>query len=189
MKALLYKFVQIALLRATPQDLPGQGVVLWLSVAMAAITGFAGLLISYTVFDSLLRTVISLAVPAAFLKVVLAAQNLRPRFNQAYSALCGTSAVVYIIALPVLPAFFEAVAANGQGKLLIYFILLLDLWAVLIMAHIFKHTLSVGLASGVSMAIALVIMTLLLVETVSPARDAELTPQAFVPVEVFMRHG
>ncbi|OED35401.1 hypothetical protein AB833_29645 [Chromatiales bacterium (ex Bugula neritina AB1)] len=177
MTALIYKFVQISLLRAVPQDLPGQTLVLWLSVAMAALTGIAGLLIYYSVGESLIRTITVLVVPAVFLYVALSMKNLRSRFIQAYTAMCGTSAVVYVVALPFLPAFFEAIVATQHNKFIVYVILLLDIWTVVVTAHILKHTLDIGMASGVSMAIAMMVMTLVVVEIVSPMQSVDLSPQ------------
>lgn len=168
MTELFFKFFHVALLKAKPQDLPGQAVVLWISVALAAIGSLAGLSIAYSFGDAVLRCAVAMIVPAAFFYGALALRNQQPRFLQSFSALCGASAIVYFIALPFMPMFISAVAASQSGKLIIIFVLLLDIWTVVITAHVIRYTFDVGFASGVSMAIALMILTLLVSEMVLP---------------------
>jgi len=49
---------------------------------------------------------------------------------------------------------------------------------LLITAHVFKHTFDVGMATGVSLALGLMVLTLLAIEAVvptTPVRDAQLS--------------
>jgi len=171
--ALVFRFLQIALLRANPQDLPAQAVVFWISVALALIGSLAGLSIAYSWGDALIRCVAALVVPAAFFYGVLTLKKMQSRFLQSFSALCGASAIVYFIALPFMPMFISATADTQAGKMIIFFVLMLDIWTVLITAHVIRHTFDVGFASGVSMAIALMIFTLLVSELVLPASSSQ----------------
>ncbi len=169
MSGLLHKFVQIALLRASPQDLPGFAMVLWIAVGLVFITSFAGLLFAYPFDDALIRCLAAIAIPAIILYVALQIKRMPSRFLQCYSAICGASAVVYVLALPLMPTFFGASVDTLSGKLVVMVILLLDVWMLLITAHIFKHTFDVGMATGFSLALGLMILTLLAIEAVVPA--------------------
>lgn len=169
MSALLHKFVQIALLKEGPQDLPGLSMVLWIAVASVFITSLAGLLFAYPVHGAVFRSLAAIAIPAAILYAALRLKNRQSRFVQCYAAICGASSVVYALALPLMPIFFSANVSTLSGKLIIVFMLVLDVWMLLISAHIFRHTFDVGLATGVSLALGLMVFTLVAIEAITPA--------------------
>ena len=112
-------------------------------------------------------------MPGVLVYAMLGVKNLQSRFVQSYSALCGSAAVIYIIAFPLLPAFFSAAADSSSGKLVIFIVLLLDIWTLLITAHIFKHTFDVGFASAISLALVMMIVTVLTIETLAPTPRVE----------------
>jgi len=167
MSALLHKFIQIALLREGPQELPGLAMVLWIALAAVFMT--------------------SLAIIYAALRL----KDRQSRFRQCYAAICGASAVVYALALPLMPIFFSANVSTLSGKLIIVFMLLLDVWMLLISAHIFRHTFEVGMATGVSLALGLMVFTLVAIESITPASSvqpggsADLTLSLYQPLEQY----
>ena len=172
MSGLIHKFVQIALLRAGPQELPGLSMVLWIAIGSVFITSLAGLLFAYPFADALIRCLAAIAIPAAILYGALQIKRTPSRFTQCYAAICGASAVVYVLALPLMPTFFSATVNTLAGKLVVVIILLLDVWMLLITAHIFKHTFDVRMATGVSLSLGLMVLTLLAIEAVVPAAPA-----------------
>ena len=180
MSGLLHKFVQIALLRAVPQELPGFSMVLWIAIGSVFITSLAGLLFAYPFADALIRCLAAIAIPAAILYAALQMKRTPSRFTQCYAAICGASAVVYVLALPLMPTFFSASVNTLSGKLVVMIILLLDVWMLVITAHIFKHTFDVGMATGVSLALGLMVLTLLAIELVVPASSAQVGLQSAV---------
>lgn len=175
MSDLFRKYLQLTLLKVTPQELPGHSLALWISVAAAFLTSVAGLLFAYSFGDSVIRSALAIVVPGILIYAMLGVKNLQPRFRQAYSGLCGSAAIIYLIALPVLPVFFSAAVDSASGKLVVVVVLLLDLWTVLITAHILKHTFDIGLASGVSLSVVIMLVTLLTIEAVAPTKRIEKT--------------
>lgn len=168
MSGLLHKFMQIALLRAGPQELPGVSMVLWIAVGAVFLTSFAGLLFAYPFVDALMRCVAAIAIPAAIVYAALQVKQRQSRFIQCYAAICGASAAVYVLAMPLMPVFFSASVSTLSGKLIVMVILLLDVWMLLITAHVFKHTFDVGMATGVSLALGLMVLTLIAIEAFVP---------------------
>lgn len=168
MSALLNKFIQIALLREGPQELPGLSMVLWIAVAAVFVTSLAGLLFAYPLHGAVFRSLAAIAIPAAILYAALHLKSRQSRFLQCYAAICGASAVVYVLALPLMPIFFSANVSTLAGKLVIVFMLALDVWMLLISAHIFRHTFDVGMSTGVSLALGLMVLTLVAIEAVTP---------------------
>lgn len=168
MSDLFRKYVELTLLKVTPQEIPGHPLVVWISIAAAFLTSVAGLLFAYSFGDAIFRSLLAIVVPGLLVYAMLGVRSLQPRFRQAYSAICGSAAIIYLIAIPLLPAFFSATAESPAGKLVIIAILLLDLWSVIITAHIFKHTFDIGFPSGVSMAVVMMIVTLMTIEALAP---------------------
>ena len=152
-----------------PQELPGQPVALCIAVASAFVTSMAGLLFAYDVGEALFRSVLALAVPGLFLYGLLKVRGMQIRYAQSFGAMCGTAAVVYLLALPFMPYFFSALADEQANKTVVVFILLLDIWALLISAHILKHTLDIEFVSAISLSFLLMIMTILVIESLSPS--------------------
>lgn len=177
MSELFQKYFQLTLLKATPQDLPGHSLVLWISIAVAFLTSVAGFLFAYSFGDAIFRSILAIAVPGILVYAMLGVKDLQARFKQAYSALCGSAAVIYLIALPLLPTFFSAASDTFSGKLVIVAVLLLDLWTVLITAHILKHTFDIGMASGVSLSVVLMLVTVLTIEAIAPTKRLEQTEE------------
>ena len=170
MSDLFHKYLQLTLLRVTPQELPGHTLALWVSVVAAFLTSVAGLLFAYPVGDAIIRSILAIVVPGVLVYAFLGVKNLQPRFKQSYGALCGSAAIIYLVALPLLPAFFAATVESPSGKLVVVLVLLLDVWTVLVTAHILKHTFDIGFASGVSLAVVLMIVTLLTIEAIAPTQ-------------------
>lgn len=176
MSELFHKYWQLTLLNVTPQELPGHSLALWISMAAAFVTGTAGLLFAYSVTEAVIRSVLAIAVPGLLIYAMLGVKNLQARFQQAFSALCGSAAIIYLIALPLLPAFFSAAVGSPSGNLVVIMVLLLDFWTVLITAHILRHTFDIGFASGLSLSVVMVFVTLLTIEAVAPMKRIEKTP-------------
>lgn len=183
LSGLIHKFVQIALLRAGPQELPALQVVLWIALAFVFFTSLAGLLFAYPVVDAVIRCLAAIVIPAIILFVALWMKSMQSRFLQSYMAICGASAVVYVVALPLMPLFFTASVSSLSGKLVVMAILLIDVWMLLITAHIFKHTFNVGLATGFSLALGLMLLTLLGIEAIAPSPQVALEQQGSVSSE------
>lgn len=168
MYQLVHQFGLVAFFRATPQQLPGQPIVLWISLLAALITGVAGLLFAYDFAEAIARSLLSLAVPAVALWVLFKVRGIEHRFIQTYSALCGSAAVVYVLAFPLMPYFFDANTDSPVGRWLITLALLINVWALMITAHILRHAMDTGIATAISLSFALMLLTLSVTEALVP---------------------
>lgn len=99
--------------------------------------------------NSLLLAVTDLALSALCLYAAVTVVSKTPRFQQAFTALAGGTAVLNFAAVPVL--WLSASSASPTVGLLD---LVIILWGLAIIAHVLRHTLevsswiSVGLAFG-----------------------------------------
>lgn len=162
-------FFRVASFKTPPQELPATDRVLATAIMLSLLVGLFRYFIVGGEYYSIFRVVIELLVPGVLIYLLLMIFKLQNRFSQTFAAVCGSGAIIYACALPVFPSF-HAAADDAQYGLSVYIIILLDLWSVAVLAFILKHAVNVGFATGISLAVALVLLTLLLVEGISPSR-------------------
>lgn len=169
LKQLVALFFQVACLKTPPQELPASNSVLTVAIAMSLLVGLVRYWVIGAEYYSLIRILIELLVPGVLIYLLLLFFKLPNRFNQTFAAVCGSAAIIYALALPVLPSFFAS-SDDGQYNLAVYLIIAIDLWSVAVLAFILKHAINVGFATGISLAVALVILTLVLVSGLAPQK-------------------
>lgn len=169
LKNIVVQFFQVATFRTAPQDLPASDPVLYLAIGLSLFVGLLRYSILGAGYYSIFRVVLELIVPGVLIYLLLLFYKLPGRFGQTFAAVCGSSSIIYAFALPVLPAFFVASEAS-PNLLAVYLIIGIDVWSVAVLAFIFKHAVNCGLATGISLSVALVVLTLILVEGISPHR-------------------
>ena len=161
-------FYRVATFKIPPQELPATEKVLVTAITLSLLVGLLRYFIVGAEYYSIFRVVIELLVPAVLIYLLLLIFKLQNRFAQTLSAVAGSGAIIYAFALPVFPSF-HASADESQYGWSVYIIILLDLWSVAVLAFILKHAVNIGFAAGISLAIALVLLTLMLVESISPS--------------------
>lgn len=168
-------FFKIATFKSAPQDLPATDAVLYSGVFLAiGVSLLRYLMVGGEVYP-FARVVLEVAVPGVALYVLLLLFRLSNRFVQTFAAMCGSGAIIYALALPILPAFYSAAGAPAYGPS-VYLIIALDIWSISVVAHILKHAINVVFPTGISIAIALGLFSLLLVESIAPTGNLEAAP-------------
>lgn len=165
-------FFKIASFKAPPQDLPATNAALYSGVLLALAVRLLQYLIAGGTVYPIARVVLEVAVPGVALYILLLFFKLPNRFGQTFAAMSGSAAIVYALALPILPAFYSSASGPAYGPS-VYLIILLDIWSIMVVAHILKHAINVGFATGISFAIALGLFALLLVESIAPTGSFE----------------
>jgi len=161
------QFVQIALFKALPQDLQASNRVLLWSIGLAFVVGmlrYVSLDVQATAF---VRVLLEIFVPGLLVFALLRLFGLSNRFLQTFSATCGSAAFIYLLALPVLPAFYRA-STSSENTLAFFVVLVLDFWSVAVFAYILKHAMDIALPIAVSLSIALGLLALLIVDSIAP---------------------
>ncbi len=152
MLALLNCYLGIALLRRSPADLPAGTSGLFVAVAFATtvyvlVGGIGG-----DVANALSRSTLDLALTAVLLALTLNVFGVPERFCQAFSAFCGSGAIINLAAMPLmwrLASLPEGVDP-GAGYILPW--LLLMGWMVAVQAQILRLTLQTTRAIALALA-------------------------------------
>lgn len=158
MIALLKLFLDIALMRRGPQDVPASMALCALATVAYALLGFCSVLLSSPPGLALAQTVLDLALLTGFTQVLLGAHRRRARFVQTYTALTGTGALFALAAAPVLYAF-PADAGQDTPPLAAFLYFGLVIWSIAVMGHIYAHALSVRRGRGLAWSIGYFVLS------------------------------
>jgi hypothetical protein len=150
---LVKPFLELALFRRKPQDLPQSLLLLWVVLAAHALMGFAFFMQRIGAFEALLAGMCGTTLLALLTASLLALNGLRARIVRTLTALAGIDLVIGVVALPVsiwLHLGLDGGAVDGLASLL--FLLLLA-WNLGAAGHVLRHALSAPLAMGVVIAL------------------------------------
>ena len=170
MKRLLDFFIDLCLLRATPQQLPASPVLFWLSVVAELLAGT--LLISGAragVFAALLETLVDVLLLLLLLYLALQARNLTARFLQSATALLGASALLSLLAMPLLALSSSGGEGSGLAALAALLLLALIIWNMVVLGHILRHALRLSFAIGIALAFAYTSLSYMVLYQLFPA--------------------
>jgi hypothetical protein len=154
MRLLLQRFLDICLLRAAPQDIPGSAVLLLLALIAYCVAGLSLSLINADLSKALILVAVDLLILAGLMYLLLWIRLLTNRYLQTLTALAGTGAILEFVAWPVLYWQQLSSAANGPGLWFASLLLWLWLfWNIAVVAHILRHTLSTNFFNGALLSV------------------------------------
>lgn len=164
MHAIVNFFIELALLRRAPQDLPASTVLFWLVLTAALISGvmLAGSA-GVQIMEGLEQTVMGFALMLGALYLALNLVKRPQRFLQAATALLGVETLISLFALlPVGLAGPVTANAGAQAFAGLLFLALVG-WSVLITGHILRHTFGISLIQGVAIGIGFDLLSYVIV--------------------------
>jgi hypothetical protein len=168
--ALLSYFVHLCLLRSTPQQLPASSVLFGLSLVANLLAGV--LLVASARADLMMALEEGLAdslMLLAMLWVALRLQGHGGRFLQTATALLGASAVLALVAIPLLPIAAAQDGSRLLGELASILLLVVLVWNMIVFGHIFRHSFNVSLALGIGLAVAYTVFSYQVMRLLYPA--------------------
>lgn len=140
MQELFQRLVQICLLRLGPQDLPALPILLLVTIPAQVIIGVLAFSLDVPLTLALPHSLLGSLVLALYTLAAVWLQGHRERFVQSLAALTGTDAITTMVAIPFL-------WIGPQAALLTLLILL---WQIAVMVHIFRQTLESWLLAALS---------------------------------------
>lgn len=145
----------LCLLRKGPQDFPYSIVLFVFVLLINALISFLLLVWQYTLRNSLLQIALMLLLTTAFTQVVLRLKNKETRFIQTTTALFASSTVISLLAFPLwlFQFYFLKDAEQNLLNALLGLIFLavfigLNIWVLIVTAHIFKSALEIPFFAG-----------------------------------------
>jgi len=151
--SLIKPFVELCLLRLTPQQLPASGLLLGITLAAHTVMG---VLLSVQQLDAVN------AIAAGFLDTfllcgltlaALSVQRLQHRAIKTLSALAGSGTLISLAAFPVSIWLHQSHASPGSVLLALILLGLIG-WSITVAGHILRHALSAPWFVGLVIASA-----------------------------------
>ena len=153
MQRLLQIFLDIALWRKGPQDLPASTTLLALAAMWYAGVSYAQVrLFGFDAGPSLLLTIVDIAMVYAWLTFTLSLLGLRSRLMQALTAVFGVDALVTLLDVAIRGISLLS-GGNGDGP--VSWQLLRLILTLLLTGRIFAIALERGLMTGVGITLAM----------------------------------
>lgn len=149
---LFWTFFDLCRLRLGPQDLPVSPVLLRASLLAYGVCGFVSALIGLSPVWALAGTLLDVALLALLTGVALGLRRRPERYTQTLTALAGSGTVLGLISLPIVTAL--GLAPDGPLQLLLSNLwLLLLVWNLVVIGHIARHALDLGMPAGLGVAL------------------------------------
>lgn len=169
MWALTSAFIDIALHRRSPQDLPASQPLFRLALIAYGIVLFATLAIVPTTRSQLMLIVVGPAVDLAALFLLLKLVGKPGRFLQTAIAMFGVAVLLNALALPVL-YWDEALGAAPEQMTAPRFVLLIMLfWSLDILGYILSKSADWPYIVGLSIVVVYELTSLAVLEAIFPA--------------------
>lgn len=168
MNALLNYFVDLCLLRAAPQDLPDSTALLGLAFAANVLVG-ALLIVGARMGPvmSLLESVLEVGLMLLVLRIGLTLRGRQARFDQAATAVMGSSALIGLVALPLLN--LGTGGSEGEGSALGAMLLLgLIVWSMVVLGHIIRHAFDLLLGQGIIIGVLYTLGAYMIIASLFP---------------------
>jgi len=169
MLAVIQAYLDIALRRRGPEDLPDSRLLLALTLVVYLILQLVSMAPWYGLSARLAGNVTAdLLLQFCFIQGLLWVTGHRARFRQTFTALLGTGSVLLILLVPL--QFWTQHILNAGGspatpQMLQFGIVI---WSVFIFAHIAARALSVNFAIGVVLALINFLMSFMLAVRLAP---------------------
>ncbi len=160
MYAIIHPFLQIALLRSPPQELPRSHMLLGLVLALHLLLGFGLYLLQYPFLTATLAAITGTVILSILSYSLLYMNGKIQRFVQTLSALAGTDILIGLISIPII-----TLGVSGLASLLY---LLIVAWNLTVAAHILRHALTVSVQQGFVFALIFFMFTMMVIRSILP---------------------
>lgn len=162
-------FLDIALWRKSPAQLPASVLLLCLVAGAAALLEVIGALLpAAPAGEILVRIALSVALPLLFAWAVLAVARQRQRFLQTGTALLGVAVLAELVLYP-LGALLNVIGVDRPAALPIGVLLLVGLiWYLLACANIWRAALDAKLGLGAAISVGYLLLSMALEQQLLP---------------------
>ena len=168
MYAFILPFVEIALFRKAPQDLPESRLLLGLALGAHAALGMALYAMRKDPLTALIAGATGTLLLVALTLSLLFAIGLAPRTVRTLTALSGIDVVIGVVGLPVTAWLNAATGASPiDGVASLAFVVLL-IWNLAVAGHVLRHALSVPLPMGVVLALIIFVVSVIVMMRLFP---------------------
>jgi hypothetical protein len=156
--SLLKTFLEIAVWRKGPQDLPASNLLALAALVMYAATEFvAARLVDFGIRAAVVLIIVDVVMLSAWLWLVLAFFARRQRFIQTITATLGVLALLFVLDISVI--VLQLALNLDRTTVAINWLLPHIIILALVLGRILMHALDRGLITGMALTVAIVSST------------------------------
>jgi hypothetical protein len=169
MLRLVKAFLDLALWRTTPAQLPASWFLLAIVSVAAALLEVVGAFLPPAQADRILiRVLLSVTLPLAFTWAILSLTRHRQRFLQTAVALLGVGVLAQLVLYP-LDSVLEVIGVDHPAAVPLGLLSFVGLvWYLLACAHIWRAALESGLIVGIAVSVGYLILSVALAKLFLP---------------------
>jgi hypothetical protein len=160
LNAIIIPFLQIAMLRRKPQELPYSTVLLGIVLSLHLLLGLLVYQLQYPFLPAATAALTGTFILGALSYTLLYMKGVAPRFVQTLSALAGTDILIGLMSIPII-----TMGASGLSSLLYLTVLG---WNLSVATHILRHALDVSVMQGFVFAIIFFMFTMMVLRAILP---------------------
>jgi hypothetical protein len=166
---LIFAFVEIALHRRGPDDLPASRFLFAVVLVAYLIAAFATLRLGAGVAHPILLLIVDTAFSLTFIWSVLKAFDHERRFKQTASALLGTDTLLNVMSMPLIVWSKSLEGTGGDSSLVAILFALLAIWSIDISGFVLSRALDRAYFLGVAIMLGYVLLSISLRLSLFPA--------------------
>ena len=168
MYAIIQPFLEIALFRKAPQDLPESRLLLGIALGAHAVLGMALYAMRKDPLTALIAGATGTLLLVTLTLSLLLINGLAQRTVRTLTALTGIEVVIGVVGLPVT-AWLNAATGSSpiDGIAVLAFVVLL-LWDLAVFGHVLRHALSAPLPMGVVLALIILVLWVMIMKSLFP---------------------
>ena len=169
MYALIEPFVQIALLRRKPQDLPVSRLLLQVTLIAHAFMGMLMFAPQLALPQALLAGITNTLLMGVLTASLLFATGMSKRITQSLTAMAGSDVVVSLVALPVTLMLQGEVNADSTQQIASLLAIILVVWNLFVIGHVLRHAISSTLPVGIALSLVFIVLSFKLTHSLFPS--------------------
>lgn len=158
MVQLLNRFFALCLFQASPQDLPRSPFLLSMSLLVYALIGLIMALNQAHLLKALAMVGIEVGLMSGLCWLLLWIRQIPYRYTQTLTAMAGCSALLALLALPIL-LWQQSASSDDVIVLAALLMWLLLLWQIMMFSHIIRHALSTSFLAGTTLVLIYMYIT------------------------------
>ena len=154
---LLKTYLDLCLLRANPQDLPGRNALALAALAAYGLMDVVGVLDIVAPASALMAAAVDTLMLVAATYLALRWRRLENRISQTLAALAGCGAILSLLVWAVASLAGEAIPSEWIWVPYL-------VWYTVVFGHVLRHALSIPMLAGIAASFTYLMLSLIVIK-------------------------
>jgi hypothetical protein len=152
-------FIEVAALRAAPQDAPASRSMYYTSIFLYWLLGTIILLFDRTYGQAVIVSIIQTGLMLFLSHLGLWIRKLPERQLQTITALTGSGSIILLVAIPVIGWAAQTPEGSNLTQIILMIWIALLIWETVVVGHVYRHALDIPFVAGLGLALVLMYLS------------------------------